>query len=695
MPQPDIEKFLQNLNRSRLLGPVTAEELWRKASPNFTPTENAEAFAYWLVEEGKLTKYQADKLLRGHTRFFVDDYKLMDQLGTGRMAGVYRATDKPGMPVAVKILPPSSTKKPDVLARFQREAELALQLNHPCIVKTYYAGASDGLHYIAMEFLEGETLEERLKEKGKLPPSEVMYLADQVLQALRHLQERGMVHRDVKPGNLMLVSPPALGPTKHPYTVKLLDVGLGRAMFSEEDEGKEQEDLTAEGTLIGTPDYMAPEQSRDSHAADIRSDLYSLGCVLYECLSGDVPFPDKNLVSKIVKHASEIPPPLHLSSYSKADRLQAWLFKLLAKKPSDRFQTPAEAIVALLAKPPVPSEKIPVAPPVSATEPPSVPLIQPRTSPHRTSSSPTRTSSWKYPAILAGLFLILVITSYLVLQGLNRTEQQPGDRKDKVVSNNPPPQEEGRIQAGKENKREGSDSAKAAEPDPKDLPKKSEPIPKEALVITPAPKKPQKKDEPESKTNESEPKTNEPEPKIPPKEPVKRVEVKKESSPDKRLPIPSADQIAQAEVMVKNVFKTEYASTKTDDRLKLAAKLQEIAVDTKDHSARYVMLREAREIAVRAGNASAAMLAAEEMANQFQVSFGASAARVGELLMKANLTPTTASEAAEILLTASDTLREEEDWSSAIALAEAAEVVARKGISKSLITLAQTKLREA
>ncbi len=168
MSQSDMLVFLQNLDRSRLLGSQAATEIWEKAGAETPSVADTQGFAAWLVQQGKLTQYQADKILRGSTRFFLDDYKLMDTIGTGRMAGVYRAIHKLGMPVAVKILPPSSAKKPEVLARFQREAELALKLDHKHVVKTYHAGFSDGLHYIAMEFLEGETLEERLKEKGQL-----------------------------------------------------------------------------------------------------------------------------------------------------------------------------------------------------------------------------------------------------------------------------------------------------------------------------------------------------------------------------------------------------------------------------------------------------------------------------------------------------------------------------------------------
>ena len=262
------------------------------------------------------------------------------------MAGVYKATHKKlGMAVAVKILPPVNAKKPEALARFQREAQLALQLDHPHVVKTFHSGAADGLNYIAMEYLEGETLEERLEAKKKLPPSEVLNVAMQTLAGLQHLYDKGMVHRDVKPGNLMLVALP--GKPDSEYAVKLLDVGLGRALFAEDDEPGAGPDLTAAGEMIGSPDYTSPEQCLNSHSADIRSDMYSLGCVLYQCLTGQVPFPDKNVVQKISKHAAMMPTPPDLSAYEQGEKLQAWLWKLFAKRPAERFQTPIDAARAL------------------------------------------------------------------------------------------------------------------------------------------------------------------------------------------------------------------------------------------------------------------------------------------------------------------------------------------------------------
>ncbi len=336
----DVKAFCQLLVSSHLLADAEVRDFWAKASGSGIAT--VDQFSEWLVANGKLTKYQAHSAVRGNKTFFLDDYKLIDRIGQGRMAGVYRAQHKLGMPVAVKILPPSRAKDAPCLARFQREASLALKMDHPRIVKTYHAGASAGLNYIAMELLEGETLDERLLRKKTLPIPETLRLAQQILDGLQHLSDRHVVHRDLKPSNLMLQALPGQNADQGFYAVKLLDIGLGREMFDEHQPPNPE--LTMAGTTLGTPNYMAPEQCQDSHAADIRSDLYSLGCVLFECISGKVPFPEKNIVLKLTKHATEMPQVPDYGSSPIAVQVHQFLWKLLAKKPAERYQSPAEAL---------------------------------------------------------------------------------------------------------------------------------------------------------------------------------------------------------------------------------------------------------------------------------------------------------------------------------------------------------------
>src|SRR5437868_6322642 len=185
-----------------------------------------------MVQHRYLTDYQAGLLARGHADgFFLNEYKILERLGKGRMAGVYKAQHQLGQVVAIKVLPPSKAADANFLARFQREAKLAVRLKHPNVVRAFQTGAAGGVRYLVMEYLEGETLEEVLARRGKLPPPEAVRLIFQALQGLQHIHTQGLVHRDLKPANLMLV--PAAATDTLRCTVKILDIGLGRALFEE------------------------------------------------------------------------------------------------------------------------------------------------------------------------------------------------------------------------------------------------------------------------------------------------------------------------------------------------------------------------------------------------------------------------------------------------------------------------------
>jgi serine/threonine protein kinase len=292
-------------------------------------------------------------LLRGRTdRIFLNEYKLTDRIGAGRMAGVYKAIDAQGKVVAVKVLPPSKAKDRQALGRFHREARLALRFNHPNVIRTFTQGEADGLHYIVMEYLDGETLDEVLKRRGKLPPAEAVRVIHQALKGLQCLHEEGVVHRDLKPANLMLV--PGLTPGRpddtFPATVKILDVGLGRAFFDEgPPTGAKPFDLTASGEVIGTPDYMAPEQAHNAHGADVRADIYSLGCVFYHALAGQPPFPTVNLIQHLLRPTSEPARRLKDLNVPVPDELQHIIDMMMAKDPALRYPTPDRAARALAA----------------------------------------------------------------------------------------------------------------------------------------------------------------------------------------------------------------------------------------------------------------------------------------------------------------------------------------------------------
>jgi serine/threonine protein kinase len=347
-----LENFCTLLTRSRLLSHEEVQALanrWRAGAKD--EAEDGEQFAKSLVKEQLLTGYQAALLLRGHAdQFFLDQYKLLERIGTGRMAGVFKAVHRLGQTVAIKVLPPSKAKVDELIGRFQREARISVRLRHPNIVRTFQMGETLGLHYLVMEYLEGETLEEVLKRRGRLPPPEAARIAYQALQGMQHIHEHGVVHRDLKPGNLMLVPLPAPGQDNTlEATIKVLDIGLGRAIFDENDPWGTEENfqLTTEGSVLGEPDYLAPEQAKDAHAADIRADIYSLGAILYHALAGHSPFPDTNRLRQMIRHATEALRPVRELNPAVSEALQAVIQRMLAKDPAQRPGTPQEAAQAL------------------------------------------------------------------------------------------------------------------------------------------------------------------------------------------------------------------------------------------------------------------------------------------------------------------------------------------------------------
>jgi eukaryotic-like serine/threonine-protein kinase len=345
-----VENICGLMIRSKLLTPpavkALAERWQREGRDN---VKNVQKFAQWLIGQQILTEYQARLLLKGQAdHFFLNQYKILDRLGQGRMAGVYKAVHPSRQTLAIKVLPPSKAKDAQLLARFQREARLALKLKHPNVVRSFQVGEAGGLNFLVMEYLEGETLEDVLRRRKKLPPNEAVRIVHQALLGLQHLAEQNMVHRDLKPANLMLIPARAHGEpdTTTAATVKILDIGLGREMY---DENAPQQDtgLTREGALLGTPDYLAPEQARDPRTIDVRADIYSLGCVLYHALTGQPPFPDEQVLSQIIRHATESAKPLKDFIPNISDGLQQIVSTMLAKQPGQRYATPEAAARAL------------------------------------------------------------------------------------------------------------------------------------------------------------------------------------------------------------------------------------------------------------------------------------------------------------------------------------------------------------
>jgi serine/threonine protein kinase len=338
MPAPTtIAEFLDLGYRSGLLetGPVEALcETWRHSDDNpQTPTELADS----LIREGQLTHFQAEKLLAGRWRGFIisGKYRLLERLGAGGMGAVYLCEHiLMGRRVALKLLPPEQANDPAALERFRREARAAARLDHPNIVRAHDIDREDKLHFLVLEFVDGCNLHDFVRKNGTLTPARAAHYIRQAALGLQHAHEAGLVHRDIKPGNLLL---------DRQGTIKLLDMGLAR--FFHEDTGAFVKEYEA-GYIIGTADYVAPEQIIDSRV-DIRADIYSLGGALYFLLVGKSPFQDGTTPQKMIWHQVRQPKSLRVLRPDVPEGLVHIIDRMMAKEPARRYQTPAEVAADL------------------------------------------------------------------------------------------------------------------------------------------------------------------------------------------------------------------------------------------------------------------------------------------------------------------------------------------------------------
>ena len=254
-----------------------------------------------------------------------DRYSVRRSVGHGGMAQVYEGTDTVlGRTVAIKVLAPQFARDEAFVARFRREAQAAASLNHPGVVSVYDTGSDDGVHYIVMEYVAGRTLAQVLEQEGRLQPERAAEIARSVAQALSFAHSAGIIHRDVKPANIMLGSGGG---------VKVMDFGIARALSSQT--------LTQTATVLGTASYLSPEQAQ-GEAVDARSDIYSLGVVLYEMLTGRPPFSGDSPVAVAYKHVREDPPLPSSIAPEVPQELEAIVMKAMAKNPANRYASAQE-----------------------------------------------------------------------------------------------------------------------------------------------------------------------------------------------------------------------------------------------------------------------------------------------------------------------------------------------------------------
>ncbi|WZO99145.1 serine/threonine-protein kinase [Isosphaeraceae bacterium EP7] len=285
------------------------------------------------VDDGKLTVWQVKRLLRGRSQgYHLDRYLLLDQIGQGGMGQVFLAYDPLHIrKVAIKVLSQGPSRTPQALIRFRREALVGARLGHENLVRVYGDGLSLGVRFLVMEYVEGTDVARMIRDQHHLPPALVAKIGRQVALGLEHAHERGLIHRDVSPSNILV---------SRDGQAKLADLGLAIDLT---DPGQ----VTSQGVTLGTLDYLSPEQARSSRRVDIRSDIYSLGCTLYHMACGCVPFPATSLPAKLCAHLADEPrPPTEISPGLPAG-LEQVILRMMRKDPADRYCDPDQVALAL------------------------------------------------------------------------------------------------------------------------------------------------------------------------------------------------------------------------------------------------------------------------------------------------------------------------------------------------------------
>jgi len=332
------ERFLENVANSGLVDAtalVNLEERVREHLSGRLP-KDPEKIAKLLVKKRLLTEWHVEKLLSGKYKgFFLGKYKLLGHIGTGGMSSVYLAEHtRMGDKRAIKVLPKSRVKDATYLARFQLEAKAIASLHHPNIVLAHDLDNDGDVHYIVMEYVDGVDMQQMVKQDGPLELGVAAEMVAQAARGLHHAHGKGVIHRDVKPANLLI---------DKTGRVRLLDMGL--ALVDAEDE----QSLTVANNenVLGTADYLAPEQALNSHSVDHRADIYGLGCTLYYLLTGKPPFSDGTLAQRIARHQKEMPKSIRTIRTDCSGELEGICVKMIQKDPRYRYQNAEEVAIAL------------------------------------------------------------------------------------------------------------------------------------------------------------------------------------------------------------------------------------------------------------------------------------------------------------------------------------------------------------
>jgi serine/threonine protein kinase len=344
------------LRQYRLLSQQQLSEVLALAQGRCT---DVRALAKVLIQRGWFSVYQVNELLAGRAaQLVLGPYIILDRLGKGGQSEVYKAHHpENNWTVALKVIRSERLQAPAAAAQFLQEVEAMASLEHPNIVEFWDADKAGDAYYFAMEFVDGTDLGKVVQLAGCLPPAQASEYIRQAAMALQHAHEHSLVHRDIKPVNLFLTQPvvapvsmherSAPAPAPQAPVIKILDWGLASLPTGEDKEDPLLANNPHTANIIGTVDYLSPEQAINPRGVDIRGDIYSLGCTLYFLLTGRVPFNGTTVMQKILQHQKKDAPLVEVLSPAVPAALAAIVRRMMAKKPEDRFQTPAAVALAL------------------------------------------------------------------------------------------------------------------------------------------------------------------------------------------------------------------------------------------------------------------------------------------------------------------------------------------------------------
>ncbi len=362
MPAPaNVAEFIEVVRKSGLVPDDRLQAELGVLRNDPAATGNIDQLATALVRDGLLTRFQAKQIKLGRYKRFTiaEKYRLLELLGVGGMGAVYLCEHMfMKRLVALKVLPVEKMDEPSAIARFYREARAVAAMDNPNIVRAYDIDKYEQLHFLVMEYVDGTSLQEIVAKHGPMDPLRIASYMAQAAHGLQHAHELNLVHRDIKPGNLLL---------DRSGTVKILDMGLARFFdTNKHDNLTEKFDNNA---VLGTADYLAPEQAMSS-VVDIRADIYALGGSMYFMLTGQVPFPEGTIAQKLMAHQTKEPKPVAAFRRDVPPELLAVLHNMMRKNPNERYQTPADLFHAL-----APWYEQPIPPPPAHEMPELCPIV--------------------------------------------------------------------------------------------------------------------------------------------------------------------------------------------------------------------------------------------------------------------------------------------------------------------------------